>query len=63
MTTKQEAAGRSAQPRTPPAANDDFSATRTLNAGNQEKAQLMREAGWDPYEVWRTRIKPRQDVS
>ena len=34
------------------AANEDFALTRSAAGW-----------GWDPYEVWRTRIKPVQDAS
>ena len=38
------------------AANEEFAATTIVS----EKAARPRSAGWDPYEVWRTRVKPAQ---
>ena len=47
----------SALPRPAAAANHDF-----LNAlPGAEKSVRPRIAGWDPYEVWRTRVKAIQD--
>jgi hypothetical protein len=37
--------------------------TLTTAAANEEfAAGVQRSNGWDPYEVWRTRIKVAQDV-
>jgi hypothetical protein len=40
-----------------PAANGDFPKL----ADGAEKLLRPRVAGWDPYEVWRTRVKAIQD--
>lgn len=46
----------SALPRPAAAANDVFP-----KAVATEKPLRPRVAGWDPYEVWRTRVKATQD--
>jgi hypothetical protein len=40
------------------AANGDFPQA----ADTTEKVLRPRVAGWDPYEVWRTRVKAMQDI-
>ncbi len=59
MQTKTDSLAK--HPRTPAAsaANDDFGATTIVS----EKVVVPRTSGWDPYEVWRTRVKPTQDDS
>jgi hypothetical protein len=42
-----------------PAANGDFP---KLTDG-AEKLLRPQTAGWDPYEVWRTRVKAMQDLA
>ena len=46
-----------ALPRPPAAANHDFPNALV----GAEKSLHPRVAGWDPYEVWRTRVKALQD--
>jgi hypothetical protein len=46
----------SSQLRSTSAANEDFA----VGAG-VEQPERPRVGGWDPYEVWRTRIKAIQD--
>lgn len=60
MPTKREAEGRGAHPRALTAANEEFSATHGTHAANPENKTHLH--GWDPYEVWRTRIKALQDA-
>jgi hypothetical protein len=51
MQTSLEVEGLLAHPQTlSKAANEEFAAS------------VQRSAGWDPYEVWRTRIKGAQDT-
>jgi hypothetical protein len=49
---RKGAAGLSAVYRLVPAANEEFAGT--ANAGNPETRE---HTGWDPFEVWRTRVK------
>lgn len=60
--TGETAEGRPVERRTDDAANEDF--TGIVN----RRDSARREGGWDPYEVWRTRVrapskaaKPRED--
>ncbi len=45
-------------PLPPAAANGDFPKV----TDSVEKALRPRVAGWDPYEVWRTRVKALPDI-
>jgi hypothetical protein len=48
---RKGAEGVAAGPRIIPAANEEFT-------GTDERERLAyTRAGWDPYEVWRTRVK------
>ncbi len=48
------------QPLTP-AANEEFTVTVSdvgrHDLGRRDLDRLTRRSGWDPYEVWRTRVK------
>ena len=57
MKTTVEADGRSADPQALSPANEDFKGA----AGGADKVTLQ-GSGWDPYEVWRTRIQAMQDA-
>ena len=46
-------------PLPPAAANGDFPEV----TDGAEKPLRPRVAGWDPYEVWRTRVKALQDIA
>jgi hypothetical protein len=48
----KSAEGLPADPRESPAANEDFIATEE-NLESLSRTRL----GWDPYDVWRTRVK------
>jgi hypothetical protein len=50
MQTSPEVAGLLAGPQSLAAANEEFA----------RQPQPSR-AGWDPFEVWRTRVKPEQE--
>jgi hypothetical protein len=54
MQTKTEPLA--AQRRAPAAANEEFARAVA------DKAVRSRSSGWDPYEVWRTRVKPAQTL-
>ncbi len=45
-------------PRATPAANEEFTA---VASGSDKVLARPRTMGWDPYEVWRTRVKATQD--
>ena len=49
---KRKAAGLAAAHRTSPAANEEFTAMKDDLDGVPPP-----QSGWDPYEVWRTRVK------
>lgn len=51
---RQGAAGVAALYRRPGAASEEFSAGA---AGNQAHTLTRAVSGWDPYDVWRTRVK------
>ena len=56
MQTKTDSLAK--QPRaSASAANEEFAATTIVS----EKTVRPRSWGWDPYEVWRTRVKPQDD--
>jgi len=59
MQTKTDSLAKHPRTSAAPAANDDFGATTIVS----EKVVGPRASGWDPYEVWRTRVKPTQDDS
>jgi len=46
-------------PRPAPAANVDFPRA----PAGAEKLVRPRVSGWDPYEVWRTRVKAAQELA
>ncbi len=48
-----------ALPRPQAAANGEFPKVAQLT----EKSLLPRVAGWDPYEVWRTRVKAQESTA
>ena len=50
---RKGAEGLPAVKRLTPAANEDFNAT----ASELETTHAYARSGWDPYEVWRTRVK------
>ncbi|MGH8306366.1 MAG: hypothetical protein ACRETG_12235 [Steroidobacteraceae bacterium] len=50
---REGAEGLSADRHVTAAANEDF----TGMVSRREGATAKRPAGWDPYEVWRTRVK------
>ena len=59
---RKGAEGVSARPRLTPAANEVFTGTvNDLNTYDLDTHDLdrrtARRSGWDPYEVWRTRVK------
>jgi hypothetical protein len=55
MQTKTDSLAK--QPRaSASAANEEFAATTIVT----EMSVRPRTSGWDPYEVWRTRVKPAQ---
>lgn len=56
MKTKTDPAMKDL-PRPQPAANGDFPKL----ADGAQNVLRPRLAGWDPYEVWRTRVKAMQD--
>ncbi len=55
MQTTSEAL--TTNPRALKAANEDFTGT----AAEVRKAEHQPASGWDPYEVWRTRVKTVED--
>jgi hypothetical protein len=48
---RKSAEGFTAGPRIIPAANEEFTGT------DERETLEYTPAGWDPYEVWRTRVK------
>jgi hypothetical protein len=54
---RKGAAGFAAGTRIPPAANEEF--TGTVNG--LDRVERPR-SGWDPYEVWRTRVKASETI-
>jgi hypothetical protein len=59
MKTSMEAEGLLVGPEPPTAAaNEEFTGPLVLPAG---PATQPAATGWDPFEVWRTRIKAAQD--
>jgi hypothetical protein len=48
---RKGAEGLTAGPRLTPAANEEFTGT------DERESLAYTRAGWDPYEVWRTRVK------
>lgn len=46
-------------PRALKAANEELVSVATTS----EKTERQRSSGWDPYEVWRTRVKAPQDYN
>jgi hypothetical protein len=50
---REGAEGVSADRRMPAAANEEF----TGIVSRRESAPTRQVAGWDPYEVWRTRVR------
>lgn len=54
---RKAAEGLAADHRIPPAANEEF----TAMANGLDGAARAR-SGWDPYEVWRTRVKESSSV-
>jgi hypothetical protein len=56
MKATVEAEGQSADPQPLSPANEDFKSA----AGGADKVTHQR-SGWDPYEVWRTRIQEMQE--
>jgi hypothetical protein len=60
MTTSTEVEGLFVGPEPPTvAANEEFTGPWALRAGPTNQPWVA--TGWDPYEVWRTRIKAAQD--
>jgi hypothetical protein len=57
MKTIPDAEALLARPRTLSAANEEFTGT----ANEPTTTVRHRATGWDPYEVWRTRVKAIQD--
>jgi hypothetical protein len=53
---RRTADGLAAAHRVPPAANEEFTAMANGLDG------VARPRGWDPYEVWRTRVKESASV-
>jgi hypothetical protein len=56
MQTKIDSVAK--HPRTNAAANEEFIAAAIVS----DKAARPSTSGWDPYEVWRTRVKVIQDA-
>jgi hypothetical protein len=56
---RKAATGLPAARRISSAANEDFTATADGVDGLEERPQ----AGWNPYEVWRTRVKESSESS
>lgn len=56
---RKAATGLAAAGRISSAANEDFTSTADGVDGLQERPQ----AGWNPYEVWRTRVKESSESS
>jgi hypothetical protein len=59
MQTKTDSLAKHPRATAASAANDDFGATTIVS----EKGVGPLTSGWDPYEVWRTRVKPTQGDS
>ena len=50
--------GIPARERLAPAANEEFTGLASAEIGRRELDRLATpRSGWDPYEVWRTRVK------
>ncbi len=56
---RKAAEGPAAAPGISSAANEEFAATADAVDGLEERPQ----AGWNPYEVWRTRVKESSESS
>jgi hypothetical protein len=54
---RKGAEGLPASQRLIPAANEEFSGTVSDLYRHRPDRPATRRAGWDPYEVWRTRVK------
>jgi hypothetical protein len=54
---RKAAQGFAAAHRVPPAANEEFTAMT-----NALDRVARAQSGWDPYEVWRTRVKGSSSV-
>jgi hypothetical protein len=54
---RKAAQGLAAARRMPPAANEEFTAM-----ANALDKVARAQSGWDPYEVWRTRVKGSASV-
>jgi hypothetical protein len=50
---RKGAQGLPADPQAVPAANEEF----TTDVSRLDTLEYPRSSGWDPYEVWRTRVK------
>jgi len=59
MQTKTDSLAKHPRTSAASAANEDFGATTIVT----EKVAGPRSSGWDPYEVWRTRVKATQSDS
>lgn len=58
---RKGAEGLSAGPTVTPAANEDFNEI-VGGLEHLERIDRPRSSGWDPYEVWRTRVKASSRV-
>jgi len=58
MQTKTDSLAKHPRTSAASAANEDFCATTTIVT--TEKVAGPLNSGWDPYEVWRTRVKATQ---
>jgi hypothetical protein len=56
---RKAATGLAAAGRMSSAANEEFAATADAGGGLEERPQ----PGWNPYEVWRTRVKESSESS
>jgi len=54
---RKSAEGIPARQRLTPAANEEFTGTVNDLSRRDLADRLATRSGWDPYEVWRTRVK------
>ena len=55
---RESAEGLPVDRRSEPAANEKFTATTVTR-----RERAGREAGWDPYEVWQTRVRTPSEAA